>query len=89
MRKITMLLIVLVSVTGIGCNRAGQQGTGAKKKLTIAVIPKDTTQGLLRSGGQRADQLEAAAAAGGSERHPSCISRALRRARRPPATDER
>ncbi len=49
MRKITMLLIVLVSVTGIGCNRAGQQGTGAKKKLTIAVIPKGTTHEFWKS----------------------------------------
>src|SRR5437870_12453364 len=49
MRKITMLLIVLVSVTGIGCNRAGQPGTGAKKKLTIAVIPKGTTHEFWKS----------------------------------------
>ena len=49
MRKITMLLIVLVSVTGIGCNRASQQGAGAKKKLTIAVIPKGTTHEFWKS----------------------------------------
>src|SRR6267143_3256524 len=49
MRKIIVLLIVLVSVTGIGCNRAGQQGTGAKKKLTITVIPKGTTHEFWKS----------------------------------------
>ena len=49
MPKIIVLLIVLVSVTGIGCNRAGQPGTGAKKKLTIAVIPKGTTHEFWKS----------------------------------------
>ena len=49
MRKIITLLIVLVSVTGISCNRAGQQGAGAKKKLSIAVIPKGTTHEFWKS----------------------------------------
>ncbi len=49
MRKIITLLIVLVSVTGISCNRAGQPGAGAKKKLSIAVIPKGTTHEFWKS----------------------------------------
>ena len=49
MRKIITVLIVLVSVTGISCNRAGQPGAGAKKKLSIAVIPKGTTHEFWKS----------------------------------------
>jgi ribose transport system substrate-binding protein len=49
MRKIIALLIVLVSVTGISCNRSGQPGAGGKKKLTIAVIPKGTTHEFWKS----------------------------------------
>jgi ribose transport system substrate-binding protein len=49
MRKIIILLSVLISVTGISCNRAGPSDTGAKKKLTIAVIPKGTTHEFWKS----------------------------------------
>ena len=49
MRKIMVLLVMLVSVTGISCNRAGQPGAGAKKKLSIAVIPKGTTHEFWKS----------------------------------------
>ena len=49
MRKLITLLLLLVSVTGISCNRPGQQGAGAKKKLTIAVIPKGTTHEFWKS----------------------------------------
>lgn len=48
MRKIIMLLVLLAAVTGISCNRAAQSG-GAKKKLTIAVIPKGTTHEFWKS----------------------------------------
>jgi len=49
MRKFIMLLALLVIVTGISCNRAGQPAAGAKKKLTIAVIPKGTTHEFWKS----------------------------------------
>ena len=49
MRKIIILLVLLIAVTGISCNRAGQPGAGAKKKLTIAVIPKGTTHEFWKS----------------------------------------
>jgi ribose transport system substrate-binding protein len=49
MRKIMILLVLLISVTGISCNRAGQTGAGGKKKLTIAVIPKGTTHEFWKS----------------------------------------
>src|SRR6267142_5114638 len=49
MRKLITLVILLVSVTGISCNTSGQQGAGAKKKLTIAVIPKGTTHEFWKS----------------------------------------
>ena len=49
MRKIIMLLILLVTVTGISCNRPGQPGVGSKKKLTIGVIPKGTTHEFWKS----------------------------------------
>jgi ribose transport system substrate-binding protein len=49
MRKIIMLLILLVAVTGISCNRPGQPGVGSKKKLTIGVIPKGTTHEFWKS----------------------------------------
>jgi ribose transport system substrate-binding protein len=44
-----MLLILLVTVTGISCNRPGQPGVGSKKKLTIGVIPKGTTHEFWKS----------------------------------------
>src|SRR6267142_7177912 len=49
MRKLITLVILLVSVTGISCNTSGQQGAGAKKKLSIAVIPKGTTHEFWKS----------------------------------------
>jgi ribose transport system substrate-binding protein len=49
MPKIIVLLTVLVSIAGISCNRVGQQSTGAKKKLNIAVIPKGTTHEFWKS----------------------------------------
>src|SRR3989454_8064440 len=49
MRKIITLLIVLSVITAVSCSRPGQQGAGAKKKLTIAVIPKGTTHEFWKS----------------------------------------
>src|ERR1700682_3813153 len=49
MRKTIFLLLLLISVTGISCKRAGQPGAGAKKKFTIAVIPKGTTHEFWKS----------------------------------------
>src|SRR3984893_14399544 len=49
MRKIIVLLVLLISVTGISCNRARQPGVVTKKKLTIAVIPKGTTHEFWKS----------------------------------------
>ena len=49
MRKTIILLALLISVTGISCERSGQPGLGAKKKLTIAVIPKGTTHEFWKS----------------------------------------
>lgn len=49
MRKTIVVLVLLFSVTGISCNRAGQPGVAAKKKLTIAVIPKGTTHEFWKS----------------------------------------
>src|SRR6267142_688443 len=49
MRKLITLVILLVSVTGISCNTSGQQGAGAKKKFTVAVIPKGTTHEFWKS----------------------------------------
>lgn len=49
MRKIIILLSLLISVTGISCNRPGQPSSVTKKKLTIAVIPKGTTHEFWKS----------------------------------------
>lgn len=49
MRKLITPLLLLVFVTGISCTRPDQQGAGAKKKLTIAVIPKGTTHEFWKS----------------------------------------
>jgi len=48
MRKIIILLILLLVVTGISCIKTAQTGVG-KKKLTIAVIPKGTTHEFWKS----------------------------------------
>lgn len=47
MRKIIVLLLLVGSVTGISCNRTAP--SGAKKKLTIGVIPKGTTHEFWKS----------------------------------------
>ena len=49
MRKIIILLVLLIAVTGISCNQAGQPEAGQKKKLAIAVIPKGTTHEFWKS----------------------------------------
>jgi ribose transport system substrate-binding protein len=49
MRKTILLLILLVTVTGISCNQSGQPGVGSKKKFTIGVIPKGTTHEFWKS----------------------------------------
>jgi ribose transport system substrate-binding protein len=48
MRKLSILLTVLVALATLSCNRSGS-GTGVKKKLTIAVIPKGTTHEFWKS----------------------------------------
>jgi ribose transport system substrate-binding protein len=48
MRKIICLIVVLVALTSLSCTRPGNE-TGAKKKLTIAVIPKGTTHEFWKS----------------------------------------
>src|SRR5438132_14359439 len=47
MRKIISILVVLESVAALGCNRSGSKN--AKKKLTIAVIPKGTSHEFWKS----------------------------------------
>src|SRR5882672_1360802 len=49
MRKIILLLVLLLCVTGISCKRSAQSGAGGKKKLTLAVIPKGTTHEFWKS----------------------------------------
>lgn len=49
MQKIIILLALLVSVTGISCNRPGASSAVTRKKLTIAVIPKGTTHEFWKS----------------------------------------
>jgi len=49
MQKIIIPLVLLIAVTGISCNRTGKSGVGAKKKLSIAVIPKGTTHEFWKS----------------------------------------
>src|SRR3989442_7595251 len=49
MRQIITLLIMLSVITAVSCSRRGLQEAGAKKKLTIAVIPKGTTHELWKS----------------------------------------
>ena len=47
MRKIISILVVLASVVALSCNRLGSKN--AKKKLTIAVIPKGTSHEFWKS----------------------------------------
>jgi ribose transport system substrate-binding protein len=49
MRRIVTLLIMLMTFTALSCKQSAQQGTAAKKKLTIAVIPKGTTHEFWKS----------------------------------------
>src|SRR2546423_1038653 len=49
MRKVVLFLGVLLTVTGISCNRPGQPAAGSNKKLIIAVIPKGTTHEFWKS----------------------------------------
>ncbi len=49
MRKPIVLLVVLVALTSFACTRPSGNETGAKKKLTIAVIPKGTTHEFWKS----------------------------------------
>jgi ribose transport system substrate-binding protein len=49
MRKTTFLLIVLVAIVTLSCNKSGSPAASGKKKLTIAVIPKGTTHEFWKS----------------------------------------
>src|SRR5437016_11671423 len=49
MRKVVLFLSLLLTVTGISCNRRGQPAAGSNKKFTIAVIPKGTTHEFWKS----------------------------------------
>jgi ribose transport system substrate-binding protein len=49
MRNLLILAVLLLSVTGISCNRSGPKGAGPKKNFTIAVIPKGTTHEFWKS----------------------------------------
>jgi ribose transport system substrate-binding protein len=49
MRKIVTLLVMLSAAIALSCARSGPQGAGAKKKLTIAVIPKGTSHEFWKS----------------------------------------
>ena len=47
MRKIILILVVLASIVALSCNRSGSKN--AKKRLTIAVIPKGTSHEFWKS----------------------------------------
>src|SRR4030095_9055986 len=47
MRKLIFLLIVVLALTSVACTRPA--GSSAKKKITIAVIPKGTTHEFWKS----------------------------------------
>jgi ribose transport system substrate-binding protein len=49
MRKLIVLLVVLLALTSFACTRPPGNQSGAKKKLTIAVIPKGTTHEFWKS----------------------------------------
>ena len=49
MRRIVSLLIVLVVIATLSCNKPGGPAASGKKKLTIAVIPKGTTHEFWKS----------------------------------------
>src|SRR5438105_1249735 len=47
MRKVISIVLILTAAAAFGCNRSGSKS--AKKKLTIAVIPKGTTHEFWKS----------------------------------------
>jgi ribose transport system substrate-binding protein len=49
MRRTMVLLIVLVVIATVSCNKPGGPAPSGKKKLTIAVIPKGTTHEFWKS----------------------------------------
>ena len=49
MRRTFLLLIVLVVIATVSCNKRGGPAASGKKKLTIAVIPKGTTHEFWKS----------------------------------------
>jgi ribose transport system substrate-binding protein len=49
MRRTFFLLIVLVVIATVSCNKPGGPAASGKKKLTIAVIPKGTTHEFWKS----------------------------------------
>ncbi len=49
MRRIVSLVIVLVVIATLSCNKPGGPAASGKKKLTIAVIPKGTTHEFWKS----------------------------------------
>ncbi len=49
MRRIFTVLLCFSALVATGCKPSGSEGTGAKKKLTIAVIPKGTTHEFWKS----------------------------------------
>ena len=49
MRKMISIFAVCIAVAVFGCNRSGPKGAGARKKLTIAVIPKGTSHEFWKS----------------------------------------
>lgn len=49
MRRPIVLLIALAAITSFACTRPSGSETGARKKLTIAVIPKGTTHEFWKS----------------------------------------
>src|SRR5260370_41027812 len=49
MRRTIFLLIVLVVIATVSCNKPGGPAASEKKKLTIAVIPKGTTHEFWKS----------------------------------------
>ena len=49
MRRTIFLLIVLVVIATVSCNKPGGPAASGKKKLTIAVIPKGTTHEFWKS----------------------------------------
>ena len=49
MRRTFLLLIVLVVIATVSCNKPGGPAASGKKKLTIAVIPKGTTHEFWKS----------------------------------------